>query len=237
MKSLSLFSFLILGLALLLFSCQSSSESAADTGAEISGLLTFTDSGITFLECATGERYRVLDTDHAVMKAMGNFPLRVNEPVYMTLDGEVSEHSGEIEFERRFRKRIQPAEVLVLETEIPDVCRQHIKPIMVFEDPNVPISLVFNYYVPSAILAKPYYGRLIYFPFENEEFPDLDQSEIQLSFAAQGTAAEIVIHDKSCTELSRSAENPSTHTLFLEFEGKEFVLCLVGNIGDESEIQ
>ena len=237
MKSLSLFSFLILGLALLLSSCQESSESETDSKGEISGLLTFTDSGITFLECSTGERYRVLDTDHVVMMEMGDFPLRVNEPVYITLGGEISEHSGEIEFERRFRKRIQPAEVLVLETEIPDACAHHIKPVLVFEDPNVPISVVFNYYVPSAILAKPYYGRLIYFPFENEEFPDLDQSEIQLSFAAQGTAADILIQDESCTEISSSAQNPSTHTLLLEFEGKEFILCLVGDLEEKPEIQ
>lgn len=207
-----------------------------DSQTEISGLLTFTDSGITFLECATGERFRVLDTDHAVMKAMGNFPMRVNEPVYATLDGKISDHGGEIEFERRFRKRIQPTEVLELDTEIPDACAHHLKPILVFEDSNVPISIVFNYYVPSAILAKPYFGRLIYFPFENEDFPDLNQSELKLSFQAQGTEADVVIQNKSCTELSASAIETSTHTLLLDFEGKEYVLCLVSDT-EGSKIQ
>jgi hypothetical protein len=213
-------------LSFFFFSCLNGAKTKTSPNGQISGLVTFTNTGITFLECSTGDRYRVLDTYHFLIQAMGERPLRVNEPLFAIFEGSIDEHSGNLEFERRFRKRIEIEQVHLLDDEIPSVCDQHLKPNLVFKNTDVPISVVFNYYVPSAILSKPEFGRLIYFSFENEDFPDLEESEIRFSFAAQGTEAEVIISKENCSISSNDSEIPSTHSMILNFEGKEFHLCL-----------
>ena len=212
------FLFLLIGLV----SCHTGSET--ESKPPFKGLITFTSSGITFLECTQDRRYRILDGQHKVGKAMGDRRMVLNQPLYIEMDGVVSDHTGKLEFEQQFEQIIEVTEVAALEDDLPSICDHHVKPIIDFNNPGENFTISFNYYVPAVILSKPLYGWLMYFPIQDEKFPKLDSEEsARLALRSHGEEAEFQIMPKSCR--SEAGGELWTHSLELVFRGDTYYAC------------
>jgi len=215
----------LLSFSFLLTSCSEKQPDASDDA--ISGLITFTSSGITFLDCATDKRYRLIDVGQAINTAMGERVVQLDYPLFAIIDGNRRPHEGTLDFEQRFEEVIEVDKVYELSEEYASNCEHHIHPIITFNNPEDRWSVTFNYYVPAAIVSKPVFGRLLYFTIQDDEFPDLSQPLTELSLSAHKTEVDLIIHQKECISTNdRGAKiSKHSHTLELNFEGGQYFAC------------
>lgn len=218
------FGSILICLGILIVSC--GEKEKEKSGNEISGLITFTSSGVTFLDCTTDKRYRLIDVDQAINTAMGERVVQLDYPLFATIDGNRRPHEGTLEFEQRFEEVIEVHKVYELSEEYSSNCERHIHPIITFSNPQDRWSVTFNYYVPAVIVAKPVFGRLLYFTLQDDEFPDLSKPLIELSLSAQKTEVDLSIQPMECLTTKGDGEsNTFTHTLELNFEGGQYFAC------------
>lgn len=213
----------ILTLVLLtLTSCATDGET--DTGAPFKGLLTITSSGITYIDCQDNTRYRILDGQHKVGDAMGERVITLNEPVYIEMDGSLSEFDSNLEFEQQFSQMINVTEVTHIDNELPSSCDHHIKPILSFVNPIERITIEFNYFVPAVILQKPLYGWLMYFPLQDEKFQKIHQGEsLEVISRSHGEEIKLRLEEMICATDEES--DLWSHHLEIVFRGEAYPAC------------
>ncbi len=208
--------------SLILNSCATNGES--DDGAPFKGLLTITSSGITYIDCQDNTRYRILDGQHKVGDAMGERVITLNEPVYIEMDGSLSEFDSNLEFEQQFSKMINVTEVSHIDDELPSSCDHHVKPIVSFENPMERMTIEFNYFVPAVILQKPLYGWLMYFPLPDEKFKKVSQGEsLEVISSSHGEEIELRIEKMICATDEDS--DLWSHHLEIVFRGDAYPAC------------
>lgn len=204
-------------------SCSDSPEKNERSESPMKGLLTVTESGITYMTCDRENRYRILDVDHKVNEAMLDHPLRLDEPFYAELFGPVSKHEGRLEFDRRFKEKIEVVKVQTIEQDIPQNCRHLLKPILKFHSRNGEWSVTVNHFVPAVIYARPKTGKLLYFPLDDNQFPDIERESNHLKLSSHGHEIEITLSKGECTY--EESGGSYSHSIEMILDGEKFNAC------------
>lgn len=216
-----------------LCSCgQPGSEEQSDEGV-IKGLLTFTESGITFLSCETSERYRILDVSHKLYEAMMDHPLQTDVPFYAEIVGEVGSHESRLELDRLLTSHIEVSDVLLLTEEIPNMCDEKMMPVIHFSNQVDKWTVKINYFLPAVVYHYPKYGYKYYFPFDSKEYPNLDEGDV-LNWELRGHGKDLVLSIIREDCMHEGGDATYSHRMIFNLDGMEKHACGGKLIGPES---
>ena len=211
-------------LALLFIACGSPETEKNEEKDLIKGLLTFTESGMTFLDCTQSERYRVLDIDHSIHEAMLDLPLRTDDPFYAELKGKIGPVESQLQLDQLLGQKIEVSEVIQLSADIPALCDHQIMPVHQFSNLEERWFVEINYFVPAVVYHYPRMGYKFYFPFESEDFPALENGDVHnWELHGHDKQLQLSILRQDCLE--ETDGSLYSHRMIFNLDGEEKTAC------------